>query len=47
MKIIYYIQRDPDSGFFFAEVPSIPGAYTQAENLEELKKISGKLLNFA
>ena len=38
MKIPYFIERDPETGFFFAIVPSIPGAHTQAETLEQLQK---------
>jgi len=32
-----YIQVDPDSGLYFGVVPGIPGAYTQAETLDELQ----------
>jgi predicted RNase H-like HicB family nuclease len=38
MKLLSYIQRDPKTGVFVGVVPSIPGAYTQAETLEELYK---------
>jgi predicted RNase H-like HicB family nuclease len=33
-----YIERDRDSGMYIGSVPSIPGAYTQGETLEELRK---------
>ena len=36
MKVMSYIERDPESGFYIAIVPSIPGAHTQAETLDEL-----------
>lgn len=38
MKIVSYIERDPESGLYVATVPSIPGAHTQAETMEELLK---------
>jgi predicted RNase H-like HicB family nuclease len=33
-----YIERDPDTGWFFGMIPSVPGAYTQGETLDELHK---------
>lgn len=33
-----YIQVDPDTGLYFGIVPGIPGAYTQAESLDELRR---------
>ncbi len=33
-----YIERDRESGMYVGSVPSIPGAYTQGETLEELRK---------
>jgi predicted RNase H-like HicB family nuclease len=38
MKVTCYIERDPKSLLYVATVPSLPGAYTQAETLEELFK---------
>lgn len=38
MKVISYIEKDPESGMFIATVPSIPGAHTQAKSLDELQK---------
>lgn len=38
MKVMCYIERDPETGLFVGIVPSIPGAHTQAENLEELRE---------
>lgn len=38
MKVTGYIERDPESGLYVAIVPSIPGAHTQAETLDELLK---------
>jgi len=32
-----YIERDPDLGTYFGIIPSIPGAYTQGDTLEELR----------
>jgi predicted RNase H-like HicB family nuclease len=31
-----YIEKDPDTGYYVAVVPGIPGAHTQAETLDEL-----------
>lgn len=36
MKITSYIERDPESGLYVALVPSIPGAHTQAESMDQL-----------
>ncbi len=33
-----YIERDPETGLYVAIVPGIPGAHTQAETLDELRK---------
>jgi len=38
MKITAYIEWDTESGSYVASVPSIPGAHTQAESLDELQK---------
>jgi predicted RNase H-like HicB family nuclease len=35
-NITAYIEKDPDSGLYVGIVPGIPGAHTQAENLNEL-----------
>ena len=32
-----YIEKDPETGFYVAVVPGIPGAHTQAETLDELQ----------
>lgn len=32
-----YIERDVDTGMFFGIIPSVKGAYTQGETLEELQ----------
>ena len=37
MKITSYVELDPESGKYIALVPSIPGAHTQADSLDELK----------
>lgn len=37
-KIIAYIERDPETGFYVGTVPEITGAHTQAETLDELQK---------
>ncbi len=37
-KITAYIEKDPETGFYIAVVPGIPGAHTQAETLDELQK---------
>jgi len=38
VKIAGYIEKDSESGMYIATVPSIPGAHTQASNLDELQK---------
>jgi predicted RNase H-like HicB family nuclease len=38
MKIMSYIERDTESGYYIATIPSIPGAHTQAQSLDELQK---------
>ena len=38
MKVTCYIERDAETGLYVATVPSIPGAHTQAETLDELQK---------
>ncbi|MFA5074918.1 MAG: type II toxin-antitoxin system HicB family antitoxin [Candidatus Babeliales bacterium] len=38
MKFVSYIEKDPESGMYIGIVPSIPGAHTQAESLDELHK---------
>jgi predicted RNase H-like HicB family nuclease len=35
-NIVAYIERDPETKLFVAEVPGIPGAHTQAETMDEL-----------
>jgi predicted RNase H-like HicB family nuclease len=37
-KIVGYIERDPETGLYVAVVPGIPGAYTQAATLDELRE---------
>jgi predicted RNase H-like HicB family nuclease len=37
-RITGYIEKDPETGLYVAVVPGIPGAHTQAENLDELYK---------
>ena len=37
-KITGYIEKDPETGLYVAVVPGIPGAHTQAETLDELRK---------
>ena len=37
-KIVAYIERDPETGFYVGTVPEITGAHTQAETLDELQK---------
>lgn len=36
-RITGYIEKNPETGLYVAIVPSIPGAHTQAETLDELK----------
>lgn len=38
MKVTCYIEKDLETGLYVATVPSIPGAHTQAETLDELQK---------
>lgn len=38
MKITSYIEKDPETGMYIATVPSIPGAHTQADTLDQLLK---------
>lgn len=39
MKIITsLIEKDPETGKFVAVVPSLPGAHTEAETIEDLLK---------
>ena len=38
MKITSYVEMDPETGKYVAIVPSIPGAHTQADSLDELQK---------
>ena len=37
-KITGYIEKDAETGLYVAVVPGIPGAHTQAETLDELRK---------
>ena len=37
MNITAYIERDVETGIYVGIVPGIPGAHTQAENLDELQ----------
>jgi predicted RNase H-like HicB family nuclease len=36
-KIVAYVERDPDTGFYVGIVPGIPGAHTQGATLDELQ----------
>jgi len=36
-KLTAYIEKDPETNLFVAIVPGVPGAHTQAENLDELQ----------
>ncbi len=38
MKITSLIEKDPETGKFVAVVPSLPGAHTEAETIEDLLK---------
>jgi len=38
LKVTSYVEMDPESGKYIAIVPSIPGAHTQADSLDELQK---------
>ena len=33
-----YIEQDKETGFYLGYIPTLPGAFTQAESLEELQK---------
>jgi len=33
-----FIQKDPKSNLYYGIVPGVPGAYTQAQSLEELRE---------
>ena len=37
MRVVSYIERDQESGMYIATVPSIPGANTEAESLDQLQ----------
>jgi predicted RNase H-like HicB family nuclease len=37
MKFVSYIERDSETGLYIAVVPSITGAQTTAESLDELQ----------
>jgi predicted RNase H-like HicB family nuclease len=37
-KLTTYIERDLETGLYVAIVPAIPGAHTQAETLDEIRK---------
>ena len=37
-KVTAYTEKDLETGLYVAIVPGIPGAHTQAENLDELQK---------
>jgi len=36
-KITAFIEKDLETGLYLALIPSIPGAHTQAETLDELQ----------
>jgi len=36
-RITAYVERDVETGLYVATVPGIPGAHTQAANLDELQ----------
>jgi len=36
-KVVAYIEKDVETGYYVAVVPGIPGAHTQAETLDELQ----------
>jgi len=38
LKITGYIEKDVETGLYVAVVPGIPGAHTQGETLDELRK---------
>ena len=33
-----HIEKDPETGLYIGYIPSLPGAHTQAETLDELHK---------
>jgi predicted RNase H-like HicB family nuclease len=33
-----HIEKDPETGLFIGYIPSLPGAHTQGETLDELQK---------
>ncbi len=37
-KVTAFIEKDPETKFYVAIVPGIPGAHTQAKTLDELQK---------
>ena len=37
-RLTGYTEKDPETGWYVAVVPGIPGAHTQAETLDELYK---------
>ena len=37
-RTVAYIEKDPETGFYVATVPGIPGAHTQAGTLDELQE---------
>lgn len=37
IQLTAHIERDPESGLYIGMVPSIPGAHTQANSLDELQ----------
>lgn len=38
LRLTAYIEKDTETGLYVAIIPGIPGAHTQAENLNELQK---------
>lgn len=38
IKIVAYIERDPETGLYVGTVPEIAGAHTQAKTLDELQE---------
>ena len=45
-KITAYIEKDPETGLYVVIVPGIPGAHTQAGNLDELQKNLKEVVEF-
>ncbi len=35
-RFIAYVEKDPETGLYVGVIPSVPGAHTQGETLEEL-----------